>query len=257
MRTVIVDDDPLARSQLARLCKEQPDLDVVAQAGSGAGGIEAIRMHRPDLVLLDIELNDLTGFDVLRAPEVHPNLVAIVVTGHPEHALPAFEHEAVDCLTKPIEPRRFVGAIERARRRLSGMVIHRRSQGAAAHVGAARVAISPEARILAEKGRRMYILGARSIDYIEVEGNYLTIHIGSEQYLSRNTLKHLAAILAPLGFIRIDRSVLVNLQQIAFMETVPQRRQFAFTLRSGARLLSGKAHRKAISQELRAWLTGA
>jgi two-component system, LytTR family, response regulator len=239
MRTVIVDDDPLVRSHLLRLCEEQPDLDVVAEAGSGMGGIEAIRTHRPDLVLLDVELNDLTGFDVLRSPEVHPSLMAIVITGQPEHALPAFEHEAVDCLMKPIEPGRFSGAIERARRRIGG----------ARPQPSFHAAVEP--RVLAEKGRRLYLLGAKSIDYIEVEGNYVTIHVGADHYLSRNTLKHLAAILAPLGFIRIDRSVLLNLAHVAYVETLPQRSQFAFTLRSGAQLESGRAHRKAILNAIR------
>jgi two-component system LytT family response regulator len=252
MRTVIVDDDPIARSQLLRLCEEQPDLDVVAQAGSGTGGIQAIRTHRPDLVLLDIELNDLTGFDVLRSPEIHPNLVAIVITGHPEHALPAFEHEAVDCLTKPIEPRRFIGAIERARRRLSGAPVHRSHYGGPSPIASTcNAVISAEPRVLAEKGRRLYLLGAKSIDYIEVEGNYVTIHVGADRYLSRNTLKHLGATLAPLGFIRVDRSLLINLAQVAYVETLPQRSQFAFTLRSGAQLVSGRAHRKAILRALR------
>ena len=100
MRIVIVDDEPLARSRLVHLCQEHAGVQVVAQASSGADAIEAIKVHRPDLVLLDVELQDMTGFDVLRSLESREGPLAIMVTAHPEHAMQAFDSGAVHYLAK-------------------------------------------------------------------------------------------------------------------------------------------------------------
>src|SRR5882762_5922034 len=119
MRIVIVDDEPLARSRLVHLCQEHAGVEVVAQAASGADAIAAIRFHRPDVVLLDVELQDMTGFDVLRSLESREGPLAIMVTAHPEHAMEAFDSDAVHYLAKPVDGRRLVTAIGRARSRLS------------------------------------------------------------------------------------------------------------------------------------------
>ncbi|MGH8310948.1 MAG: LytR/AlgR family response regulator transcription factor, partial [Steroidobacteraceae bacterium] len=117
MRILIADDEPLARNRLASLCARQEDLDVVAQAESGRAAIDAIRALRPDVLLLDVELRDMTGFEVLRALGGGEEPLTIMVTAHPEHAAEAFDAEAIDYLTKPVDDRRFGAAIERARNR--------------------------------------------------------------------------------------------------------------------------------------------
>jgi two-component system, LytTR family, response regulator len=252
MRAVIVDDESGCRSRLARLCEQCADIQIVAQSDSGAAGICALREHQPDLVLLDIELQDMTGFDVLRAADKHKQPMAVMVTGHPEHALTAFEHDVIDFITKPIEPKRFLSAIERARRRLEGHDIGE-------PIAISTLApdcwtdghICAETQILAEKANRIYFLPSRSIDFIESDGNYVLIHAGTERFINRNTLKNLLGVLAPLGFMRIDRSLLINLRRVAFAERLRQRGEVAFVMRGGARLVSGKAYRKAVSQELR------
>ena len=253
MRTLIVDDEPLACSRMTRLCEERHDLQVVAQASSGAAAIDAIRAHRPDLVLLDVELQDMTGFDVLRSlGEVNDDLFAIMVTAHPQYALQAFRAEALDFLTKPVDEQRFDDAIARAQRRVGKSSPSLAPEDLAAEI-CAKLADSfggPGPRLIGEKAHRLYFLDPAVVDYIEADGNYVSIHAGQERYISRNTLKYLAVLLGKAGFVRIERSLLVNLRRVSYAERLGQG-EFAFTLLGGQRLLSGKSHRKTILAELR------
>jgi two-component system LytT family response regulator len=236
MRVVIVDDEPLARSRLVHLCQEQAGLQVVAQAASGADAIEAIKEHRPDLVLLDVELQDMTGFDVLRSLESRDGPLAIMVTGHPEHAMQAFESDAVHYLSKPVDSRRLSNAIGRARSRLSHEYVE--------------PAGNPLRQITGEKAQRLYFIDVDTIDYVESEANYVALHVDEERYLARNTMKHLAGVLGAAGFVRIERSLLINLRRVAFAERL-DRGAFVFTLRNGRRLVSSTTYRKGILDEIR------
>lgn len=253
MRILIVDDEPLARSRLARLCHEEADLDVVAEVESGAAAIDAIRAHRPDLVLLDVELRDMTGFDVLHSLDAGEEPLAIMVTAYPEHAVRAFETDAIDYLTKPVDVRRFGAAIDRARQRRSqGVGADLRGEIEAevrAHLGDLRD-LGGLRQLVGEKARRLYFIEADKVDYVESDGNYVTIHVGDERYISRNSVKHLARRFAPHGFLRIERSLLVNLRRVAFAERLGHG-LFAFTLPNGRRLVSGTTYRRAILNEIR------
>jgi two-component system LytT family response regulator len=239
MRVVIVDDEPLARSRLVSLCEQQGDLEIVAEAGSGAAAIEAIRAYQPDVVLLDVELQDMSGFDVLKSVEGGDEPLAIMVTGHTQHAMRAFDSDVVHFLAKPVDGQRLGDAIVRARNRLSQE-----------RPSAPALAAAPPQQIAAERTHRLYFLEPESIDYIESEANYVAIHVGEERYLARNTLKHLTDVLAPLGFVRIERSLLLNLRRVAFAERL-ERGSFAFILRSGRRLVSSVTYRKGILNEIR------
>ena len=236
MRIVVVDDEPLARSRLVHLCQEHAGVQVVAQAASGADAIEAIKVHRPDVVLLDVELQDMTGFDVLRSLESREGPLAIMVTAHPEHAMQAFDSDAVHYLTKPVDGRRLVTAIGRARSRLS-------LERSGSSVNSLR-------QITGEKAQRLYFLDVETIDYVESEANYVALHVDEERYLARNTMKHLAGVLGPVGFVRIERSLLLNLRRVAFAERL-DRGAFVFTLRNGRRLVSSGTYRKGILEEIR------
>lgn len=238
MRVLIVDHEPSARARLVSLCAAQADLQVVAEAETGAAAIEIIRAQQPDLVLLDVELRDMSGFDVLRSFESGAEPLAIMVTAHSQYALQAFDSDVVHFLTKPVDDQRLGKALVRARNRL-GRNREPRPSGTL-----------PPRQIAAERADRLYFLESDSIDYIESEANYVALHIGEERYLARNTLKHLASVMAPLGFVRIERSLLLNLRRVAFAERM-ERGSFAFTLRSGRRLVSSITYRKGILNEIR------
>jgi two-component system LytT family response regulator len=236
MRIVIVDDEPLARSRLVHLCQENAGVQIVAQAASGADAIEAIKVHRPDVVLLDVELQDMTGFDVLRSLESRGGPLAIMVTAHPQHAMEAFDSDAVHFLTKPVDSRRLGSAIGRAR---SLLALERSGSS-----------VNSLRQITGEKGQRLYFIDVETIDYVESEANYVALHVDAERYLARNTMKHLAGVLGAEGFVRIERSLLINLRRVAFAERV-DRGAFVFTLRNGRRLVSSSTYRKGILEEIR------
>lgn len=248
MRILIADDEPLARNRLASLCAGQRDLDVVAQAESGRAAIEAIRALRPDVLLLDVELRDMTGFDVLQALNRGEEPLTIMVTAHPQHAVTAFDAAAIDYLTKPVDERRFGAAIERARNRRGQMQAVHVRETVQSEMGSTPV--TKPIQLVGERQRRMYFLDAETVDYVESEGNYVLIHVGTERYISRNSVKNLALTLAPAGFVRIERSLLVNMRRVDFAERLGHG-TFAVTLRSGVRLLSGPTYRKAVVAEIR------
>lgn len=254
MRILIVDDEPLARSRLARLCEEQTDLDVIGHAESGAAAIDAIRAQRPDLVLLDVELHDMSGFDVLHSLDACEEPLAIMVTAFPEHAVRAFDTDAIDYLTKPVDVQRFGVAIDRARHRhAKGLPAGLRQEivaGVRASIGDCMEAGGPPRQLVGEKSRRLYFIEAETVEYIESDGNYVTIHVGEDRFISRNSVKHLAGALAALGFLRIERSLLINLRRVAFAERLGHG-VFAFTLASGRRLVSSTTYRRGILNEIR------
>jgi two-component system LytT family response regulator len=227
MRAVIADDEPLARRLIEKLCADRPQLEVVAQASNGRGAIDAIRRNQPDLVLLDVELGDMTGFDVLSAVRAASNPLAILFTGQSTHAPQAFDAGALDFVTKPIDGARFHAALDRATGQWPAIAPPRPESAPSP---------APALRLIAERARRVFFIEAADIDYLEADGNYVTLHVGQERYLTRQTLTELSRLLEPVGFLRIERGLSVNLRQVAFAERL-ERGAYAFSLRRGHRLL--------------------
>jgi two-component system LytT family response regulator len=251
VRTVISDDHPQARAHLAELCEQAGDIRIVAQTGSGSAAIQACRTHHPELLLLDTELRDMTGFEVLRALGVQKPLT-ILVSAHAGHALEAFANEAVDYLLKPLNPPRFAAALDRARARNARAEIANGGTQTFAADSAyeRRPGTGALPRLVGERSRRLYFLPVDMIDYIEADANYALIHVGPEQYISRSTLKYLSTTLEPFGFLRIERSLLVNVNRAVYAERAGPG-EFAFVMRGGRRLESGRTFRQAILTMLR------
>ena len=256
LKLLIVDDEPLARSALIRLCEQSNNVDVVGEAESGVAAIKAAEKLRPDVMLLDVELPDMTGFDVLRVepPEMRP--LGIMVTSHGDHAdyaVSAYEAGALDYLVKPVSADRFAQSIERARQ-----YCDRKAQPAA-RVPTSRASRPPEEiaevpiastkLLIGEREHRFYPLIAETIDYIESDGNYVTLRTRNSKYISRDTIKRLSIELAGVGFVQIERSLLVNIRAVLHLESVG-RGSFAFTLSSGACLQSSGSYREAILKVL-------
>ncbi len=259
MRTLIVDDEPQSRSCLERMCQQQADVQVIGQAESGSQAIASIRERRPDLVLLDLELADMSGFDVLRSIESLARPLAIMVTEFPQHAARAFASGAIDYLTKPVVEARFSAAIERARRhcgagRLDARLRDHVVAGVLAAFAEYQGAPGPQGgqvpRLVGEKGRRIHFIDVDDVDYIESDGNYVVIHAGDQRYLSRNTLKRICATVESCGFVRIARSLLLNLRRVVFAERAAVG-GFVFTMPGGRRLSSSRAYRKTIVKAMR------
>jgi two-component system LytT family response regulator len=247
MRVLIVDNEPLARSLLVRLCRNAEDVEIVAQADSGATAIQSVHACRPDLILLDIELPDMTGFELLHSLRGDDAPLAIIVTAHAQQAITAFEAGAVDYLVKPVRAGRFQEAIGRARERCDPAVAAaaRSSLRMTWQAGVRDEAVGRPQLLAAERERRLYLLDPQKIDYIESYGNYVRMWSGSSSYISRDCVKDLAVLLATAGFVRVQRSKLVNLRAVAYIER-PGHGIFMFTLTNGTRLESTPTYRSDI-----------
>lgn len=254
LRVMVVDDEPLARSLLVRLCKAIGDVEIVVQSDSGAAAIDAARTHRPDLLLLDVDLPDMSGFELMRAlqdsfPGFAP--VSIMLATNAEHALSAFDVGAIDFLIKPVRAARFTEAMRRARQRSEWTLnATQRSLPTTAWTPAREQTIPQSPRLLAaERERRLYLLDPDKVDYIESYGNYVRIWSGAVPYISRECVKELAMLLASSGFVRVQRSKLINLRAVSYIER-PGQGIFVFILGCGTRLESTPTYRADILRAL-------
>jgi two-component system, LytTR family, response regulator len=232
MRALIVDHEPHGRTALRRLCEADASIAEVTVAESGAEAIEIIRLHAPDLLFLDVELKDMTGFEVLRSLRGNGPAV-VMVAAHENHAFEAFRSGAIDYLTKPVGADHVATAIERAHQRQRAT--HKPRETVKSLDGDRRA--QPAMLLTAENSHRLYFIAVEDIDYIESCGNYVLIHVGDRKFVRRDTLKRLATELKDLRFEWIRRSILLNLSQVAYAEKLG-RGALAFTLHRGTRLAS-------------------
>jgi two-component system LytT family response regulator len=228
IRTIIVDDEPLGRSRIASLLDDEEDIEIVAQCGDGAEALRVIREESPDLLFLDIQIPEITGFELLDSIDrVEPPIV-IFVTAHDEFALRAFDVHALDYLLKPFDDERFHQALNRAR-------AHLRNQDATSlrrrlrdflhetndlHPGESKRADPPRrlTRIVVKEGDRILFIKVADVDWIEAADYYAKIHVGTSTYLIRETLNNLEEQLDPERFVRIHRSTIVNLDRVQEMQ---------------------------------------
>jgi two-component system LytT family response regulator len=241
LRLLIVDKEPAARCAFTHLCHQITDLHIVGEVGSGGAAIHAVEDLAPDVMLIDLALPDMSGFDVLRLAGNSMRPLGITTSHQPEYAERAIAEGAVDHLVKPVTADRFDHAIGRVRQRCSiGQAAESRLLGQILRLLGRRPKL-----LVGERQHRLYPLDVEKIDYVEADGNYVTIRVGDKEYLSRDSIKRLAADLADFGFVRIDRSVLLNIRAVEFAEPAGHG-TLAFTLSSGVCLHSSKKYRETI-----------
>ena len=228
IRSLVVDDEPLARRRVLRLLREEPDAEVVGSAATGDEAVEAVRALAPDLLLLDVQMPGRDGFGVLDALGADAMPYVVFVTAYDRYALRAFEVHALDYLLKPFDPVRFHRAFGRAReqirrrethehrRRLIGLLGDLAGRGAAGGEGepAAAEAPPPVERLLVRAEGRILFLRVDEIDWVGAQGNYAELHVGAGSYLVRETMAELEARLDPRRFLRVHRSTIVNLDRV-------------------------------------------
>lgn len=218
-QVVVVDDEPAARRGIALLLKEHSELELVGQAGNCSEAVALIRKLRPHLVFLDVQMPGGDGFAVLEALPENERPVVVFSTAYDSHALKAFEVSAVDYLLKPYEDERFHAAVQRALRLLrpSGSEASdsqdlRRLLELLGRQAAGESAFGE--RIQVKSGGELVLLKPEEIDWIEAEGDYMKFHTGGRSLLMRETMARLEARLDPKRFVRIHRSVIVNVDRI-------------------------------------------
>jgi two-component system LytT family response regulator len=248
LKVLIVDDEPLARQRLQRLLRPEPDLTLLPACADGRSAVAAVREHRPDLMFLDVQMPEMSGFDVLAelGPERAP--AVIFVTAHDEFALRAFEAQALDYLLKPFGVERARAALERARTFLAGgsrRGFERQLAGLLRATAGERGAPT----ILVKKRGRVLVLRPDEIDHVEAFGDYVRLHVGKDVHLLRATLSDTERRLGPAGFVRIHRSRLVNWQRVR--EYVDDREHDAeVVLTNGARLAASHGFLKDLQDKL-------
>ena len=247
LRVVVADDEPIGRQRLVRLLQAEPDTEVVAACADGEEAVEAIREHAPDVVLLDIQMPHLDGFEVVAAlGENHPPAV-IFVTAHDQYALRAFEVHAFDYLLKPVDQDRLHHAIGRA---LTSS--NRMPQGSTTR----RILTLLEELNARDRGRgrdrlvvrtpeRAFFLRAENIDWIEAAGKFVHLHVGRAVHALRESMAELEQELDPARFLRISRSVIVNIDRIQEIQPWFQG-DYVLILTDGTRLTSGRSYRARV-----------
>jgi two-component system, LytTR family, response regulator len=224
IRTLIVDDEPLARENLRIRLREFPDFEVIGECATGREAVGAVTAQRPDLVFLDIRMPDMDGFGVLERidPDISP--VVVFVTAYDRFALEAFRFHALDYLLKPFDEERFADTLQACRQRVAEMRLASREPAAAAGApaeGDAQLRASGAGRdnpyldrLVIKSHGRVFFLKTAALDWVEAYGDYVCLHSGEKTWLLRRTMHELEAGLAPRAFARISRSAIVNLDRI-------------------------------------------
>src|SRR3979490_3458332 len=198
IRAVVVDDEPLARTNVSVMLKHDPEIEIVSECGSGMEALAEIRNTKPDLLFLDVQMPECDGFDVLELLGRDLPPAVVFVTAYDEYALRAFEAGALDYLLKPFDNARFERALTRAKDRL-------------AHYAPSRPL--PAERLVVKSRGQVLFLNVADIDWIEAAGYYACVHVGSDTHVIRRTLLELERDLGDERFSRIHRSIIVNLDR--------------------------------------------
>ena len=239
LRVLIVDDEPPARRRLRDLLAHDGEIELAGECGDGDAAVKAIETLRPDLVLLDVQMPGCDGFDVLRRLAKPPRAV-LFVTAYEEHALRAFEVQAVDYLLKPFSERRFAQAMERAKDRARTQVEDERV------LRLVRALRRPE-RIVVRDGGRVAFFTVDELDWARAAGNYVELHARGDTHLLRETLTALAARLDPARFCRVHRSTLVNLERVREVRPLGGG-DHELILLDGTRLTVSRTHRDLVDR---------
>ena len=253
MRAIIVDDEELARRGIRALLKRAGDVEIVSECGSCEEAIEAVSTAEPELLYLDIQMQGQTGFDVIAALPKTKCPHVIFVTAFERFAVRAFETHALDYLLKPVNEERFNASLARARAAVAGArdetLVRRFWQMAAELRTSSGQDLLPSMtdRIPVKTHGRVMIVNVPDIDWVEADGDYVSVHVGAKSWLLRETIAAAEARLALSGFVRIHRSTLVNIYQVR--ELLPlSKGEFTVVLRDGTELKLSRNYRFALER---------
>jgi two-component system LytT family response regulator len=220
IRTLIVDDEQMARASIRVLLGADPEIELVGECGSGVDAVNAIAARAPDLVFLDVQMPRMNGFEVLEAVGDARRFAVVFVTAYDSYAIEAFDVQALDYVLKPFDDRRFQRALERAKDQirharldhLASELVHAMAGGGPAEKPPAA---EPFERIVIRDGGRTVFIPISDIDWIEAADYYVQLHVGKKSYLHREPMRDLEARLDPRRFVRIHRSTIVALDRVA------------------------------------------
>lgn len=257
IRTLIVDDEPLARRNIRLLLEQDPQIEIVAECGNGNDAVKAIEQVAPQLVFLDIQMPEMDGFEVLETVGVEKIQAVVFVTAFDQYALKAFEVHALDYLLKPFDDLRFNKALKQAKKRIERREVDKLTERLIALLeerGIARDKATHKdpylKRLMVKLMNRVILLKVGEIDWIEADGNYAKLHVGSKCHLLREKMQDLEAQLDPNKFVRIHRSIIINLDRVKEMH--PHfNGDFIVILDNGAQLKLSRSRRELLEARLK------
>jgi two-component system LytT family response regulator len=247
IRTIIADDESLARKKLRALLETETGVHIVAECRDAAQTIAAVKDYRPDLVFLDIQMPDGDGFEVLKTFSSDYTPIVVFTTAYDAYAIRAFEAHALDYLLKPFDQERLHSAMERVRseilkandREIASRILDLLAQ--------ARVDSQVERRLVIKAGGRVVFLDVDEIDWIEAAANYVKLNAGKESYLLREGIGRVSEKLDPVQFVRIHRSVIVNVGKIKELQPC-NTGEYIVVLKSGKELSCSRGYRAGLQQ---------
>lgn len=242
LRVAVVDDEPLARSVLCEYLAAEPNVEIVAQCANGFEAVKAVSELTPDLLLLDVQMPKLDGFEVLDL--VGREVAVVFTTAYDQYALRAFEVHAVDYLLKPISAERLSEALARVRERLG-----RGERATSPDAMAAATRDGFAHRVLVRDGPRVHVIPVDKIDYVQAQDDYICFRSEGKDYLKEQTLAEVEASLDPAVFVRIHRSYLLNLSRLARVDQDERENRVA-VLTDGRRLPVSRAGYQRLSSLL-------
>ncbi len=239
IRAVIADDEAPAREKLERWLSEQPDMTVVGASENGLSAAQCIEKLRPDVAFLDVHMPTLSGLQVAAQLEPSSAPLIVFVTAYDEHAVKAFELNAVDYLLKPYDLDRFARTVQRVRDRLNA------HESGATAVAIGRIQAPACERLLVPDGERLQLIDAASVEWLQADDNYVHVHTAARTYLLRRTLQDLLSQLGEQHFVRIHKSTAVNLGSVASL-TPLFKGDYEIHLHNGRILRLSRRYREAL-----------
>ena len=248
IRTLIVDDESLARERIREMLEGDPEIEIVGDCANGKEAIQAISKLKPDLIFLDVEMPGIDGFQVLQSLEAAEMPVVIFVTAYDQYAVRAFDTYALDYLLKPFDRERFERSVRRAKTQLLKISdsMNERILSALEQIKTRPVHLE---RLVIKMNGHVFFIKVSEIDWLEAEGNYVRLHSGKESYLLRDTISALEAQLDPKQFLRVHRSAIVNIDRI--QELQPWfHGEYRIILREGVQLTLSRSYREKLHELL-------
>ena len=249
IRTLVVDDEPIARERILALLQQENDVEVIGQCADGVQAVSAIQQQSPDLVFLDVQMPGCDGFGVIQNIGADRMPTVVFVTAYDEYALRAFEVHALDYLLKPFGKDRFQETLKHARESLE----RRRAGDLGRRLLALVHDLKPEQqrldRLVVKSGGRVFFLRTDEIDWIEAAGNYVRLHLGEESHLFRETMNGMESRLDSRRFVRIHRSRIVNTERIKELQPWFNG-EYVVILRNGTRLTLSRGYREKLQEQL-------
>ncbi|HEV7377645.1 MAG TPA: LytTR family DNA-binding domain-containing protein [Pyrinomonadaceae bacterium] len=249
IRVVVVDDEPLAREMIREMLASDPEAEIIGECVNGREAVAAIVEHAPDLLFLDVQMPEASGFEVLESLNGGHTPHVIFVTAYDQYAVRAFEVHALDYLLKPFDRERFEGAWQRAKEHIFKEKNGRLDQRILTLLEELKAGSKYLERLVIKSGGRVFFLEACEIDWIEAEGNYVSVHSGKKSHLLRETISSLEAQLDPKKFRRIHRSSIVQLDKIKELQ-LWLHGEYRIILHSGAQLMLSRNYRENLQEAL-------